>query len=166
MENTETNMNEQALSMQVADLKDLIADHNREHGRIHIENRDDIKSIYKIIQDILIQTTKTNGRVTNIETYIVEQHKINSKLNGMLEAQHVRLEEQEKRHSYSMGVLKAVGIIISIIALIGGYVFTLIVKDISKSSVEEAFKQNEAKLRSISRESVKEVLAEYEVNIE
>lgn len=140
-------MNEQALSMQIADLKDQIAQHNQEHGRIHIENRDDIKSIYKVIQDILIQTTKTNGRVTNIEAYIIEQHKINSKLNGMLEAQHVRLEEQEKRHSYSMGVLKVLGVIGSLAIIIGGYVFTLIIKD-------------------ISRDSVKEVLSEYDITFE
>lgn len=99
------------------------------------------------IDRILEQTLKTNGRVTNIEEFIQEQYKINSKLNGMLEAQHRRLEEQENRHSYSMGILKALGVVSSIILIIGGYLFTLIIKD-------------------ISRDSVKEVLADYEINVQ
>lgn len=99
------------------------------------------------IDRILEQTLKTNGRVTNIEEFIQEQYKINSKLNGMLEAQHKRLEEQENRHSYSMGILKALGVVSSIILIIGGYLFTLIIKD-------------------ISRDSVKEVLADYEINVQ
>ena len=98
------------------------------------------------ISKTLEQAIKTNGRVTNLEHVVANQDKINSKLNGLLEANWKRLEEQEKRHSYSMGILKVCGIVGSIILMAGGYVFTLIVKDISK-------------------DSVKEVLSEYEINI-
>jgi hypothetical protein len=127
----------------------------QEMHETHNVNRDNINRT-------LEQALKTNGRVTNIEAYIVEQHKINSKLNGMLEAQHIRLEEQEKRHSYSMGVLKALGVLGSIVFVMGGYIFTLIIKDINRKSFEE----NEPRIQEISRQSVREVLSDYDIIIE
>jgi len=102
----------------------------QEMHETHNVNRDNINRT-------LEQALKTNGRVTNIESYIVEQHKINSKLNGMLEAQHIRLEEQEKRHSYSMGMLKVLGIVGGLVLIMGGYIFTLVIKDISRDSVRD-----------------------------
>ena len=130
-------------SVQLGELKSKMEIYNQEHGRIHVENREDIKALVKTGQDILIQTTKTNGRVTSIESFIGEQYKINSKLNGLMESHWKRLEEQEHRHSYAMGVLKVLGVLGGLFLMIGGYLFTLVVKDITRSSVKEELSQYE-----------------------
>lgn len=96
------------------------------------------------IDKILEQTIKTNGRVTNVEQFIIEQHKINSKLDGLLATHWVKIEEQEKRHSYSMGILKVLGIVGGIVLIVGGYFFSLVVKDISKNTVKEVLSERQA----------------------
>lgn len=142
------NMNRELgeLKSDVRSIHDKMDSYNQEHGRIHIENKEDLKALLVETKDLGNKVGFQNGRVTKIEGFVVEQAKLNSKWDGMMTAQWKRLEEQEQRHSYSMGVLKALGIIGGLFLIVGGYIFTLVIKD-------------------ISLESVKEVLADYEVII-
>jgi hypothetical protein len=124
-------------------IHDKMDDYNREHGRIHIENKEDLKTLIHETKDVANKVGIQNGRVTKIEGFVAEQSKLNSKWDGMMTAHWSRLEAQEKRHSYSMGVLKALGVIGGLVLIAGGYIFTLIIKDISRESVKEVLSDRE-----------------------
>lgn len=101
---------------------DLVHSMNRELGGIHekvVSLDEKISENHELhlqnankIDEILVQTTKTNGRVTNCESFIAEQHKINSKLNGLL------TERWNEREKFKQGIwTKVIYAIIGIIAL-------------------------------------------------
>lgn len=124
--------------------EDIVNKMNRELGElsskieanheVHLENREDIKKI-------LEQTIKTNGRVTKLEDFVAGQYKLNSKWDGQFMANWKRLEEQDQRHAYSMGMLKVIGVVAGFIIIGGSYVFTLIVKDIFHKDLIETLAQ-------------------------
>ncbi len=97
---------------------------------VHLENRDDIKKI-------LEQTTKTNGRVTKLEDFVEGQYKLNSKWDGQFLKQWDEIETQKQKYNYGLGILKALGIVGTIVLIIGGYLFTLVVKDIIHKDLNE-----------------------------
>jgi hypothetical protein len=102
----------------------------------HVENK---LNIMKTLE----QTLKTNGRVTNLESIVVSQNKINSNLDDLIKRCDKRLEEQERRHSYSMGVLKVLGIIGGVVMVFGGHFLNLSIREITRNGIHEALSDYE-----------------------
>lgn len=74
------------INTKIAGLDEKISEN---HG-VHLENADKLEKI-------LVQTTKTNGKVINCEKFIEEQLKINSKLDGLLLTNWKRIEDESLR---------------------------------------------------------------------
>ena len=72
------------INTKIAGLGDKIT----ENHEVHIENA-------QKIEQILVQTTKTNGKVINCESFIEAQYKINSKLDGLYSAMWEKIEKDK-----------------------------------------------------------------------